>query len=66
MGNGGRLGEQAMSRFDVLHMIKRRAKATGLPLAVIGSERPGLRVACRTPDDGACPDHSEPRIAPHD
>jgi integrase/recombinase XerD len=31
MGKGDRLGEQAMSRFDVLHMIKRRAEAAGLP-----------------------------------
>jgi integrase/recombinase XerD len=28
---GDRLGEQAMSRFDVLHMIKRRAEAAALP-----------------------------------
>ena len=31
MGKGDRLGERAMSRFDVLHMIKRRAQAAGLP-----------------------------------
>jgi integrase/recombinase XerD len=31
MGKGDRLGEGAMSRFDVLHMIKRRAEAAGLP-----------------------------------
>jgi integrase/recombinase XerD len=31
MGKGDRLGERAMSRFDVLHMIKRRAEAAGLP-----------------------------------
>jgi integrase len=31
MGKGDRLGERAISRFDVLHMIKRRAEATGLP-----------------------------------
>src|SRR6201993_4094837 len=31
MARGNRLGEQAMSRFDVLHMIKRRAEAAGLP-----------------------------------
>jgi hypothetical protein len=28
---GDRLGEKAMSRFDVFHMIKRRAKAAALP-----------------------------------
>jgi hypothetical protein len=31
MGKGDRLGDKAMSRFDVLHMIKRRAEAAGLP-----------------------------------
>ena len=31
VGKGERLGEKAMSRFDVFHMIKRRAKAAGLP-----------------------------------
>jgi hypothetical protein len=29
MGKGNRLGERAMSRFDVLHMIKRRAEPAG-------------------------------------
>jgi integrase/recombinase XerD len=31
MGKGDRLGERATSRFDVLYMIKRRAKAAALP-----------------------------------
>ena len=31
MGRGGRLGDGGMSRFDVFHMIKRRAAAAGLP-----------------------------------
>jgi integrase/recombinase XerD len=31
MGKGDRLGPKAMSWFDVLHMIKRRAEAAGLP-----------------------------------
>jgi site-specific recombinase XerD len=31
LGKGGRLREKAMSRFDVLHMIKRRAQAPALP-----------------------------------
>jgi site-specific recombinase XerD len=31
MGRGGRLGDAGMSRFDVFHMIKRRAAAAGLP-----------------------------------
>jgi len=31
VGKGERLSEKAMSRFDVFHMIKRRAKAAGLP-----------------------------------
>jgi integrase/recombinase XerD len=31
IGKGDRLGEKAMSRFDVFHMIKRRAKAAALP-----------------------------------
>jgi site-specific recombinase XerD len=31
MAKGDRVGEKAMSRFDVLHMIKRRAKAGALP-----------------------------------
>ena len=31
IGKGERLSEKAMSRFDVFHMIKRRAKAAGLP-----------------------------------
>src|SRR5216684_1084363 len=31
MSKGDRLSEKAMSRFDVLHMIKRRARAAGLP-----------------------------------
>jgi site-specific recombinase XerD len=31
IGKGDRLSEKAMSRFDVLHMIKRRAQAAGLP-----------------------------------
>lgn len=31
MARGGRLGEKAMSRFDVLHMIKRRAETAALP-----------------------------------
>jgi integrase/recombinase XerD len=31
MGKADRLGDKAMSRFDVLHMIKRRAEAAGLP-----------------------------------
>ena len=30
-GKGDRLGDKTMSRFDVLHMIKRRAEAAGLP-----------------------------------
>src|SRR5690348_11024723 len=30
-GKGDRLDGRAMSRFDVLHMIKRRAEAAGLP-----------------------------------
>jgi integrase/recombinase XerD len=31
MSRADRLGERPMSRFDVLHMIKRRAEAPGLP-----------------------------------
>jgi len=31
LGKGGHLGGRAMSRFDVFHMIKRRAAAAGLP-----------------------------------
>ena len=31
IGKGDRLSEKAMSRFDVLHMIKRRANAAALP-----------------------------------
>jgi integrase/recombinase XerD len=31
VGKGGRLGAKALSRFDVFHMIKRRAKAATLP-----------------------------------
>jgi integrase/recombinase XerD len=31
MGKGDRLGDKPMSRFDVLHMIKRRAEGAGLP-----------------------------------
>jgi integrase/recombinase XerD len=31
MGKGNRLGDRAMSRFDVFHMIKRRAEAAALP-----------------------------------
>jgi len=31
IGKGERLSEKAMSRFDVFHMIKRRAKAAALP-----------------------------------
>jgi integrase/recombinase XerD len=31
MAKGDRVGEKAMSRFDVLHMIKRRARAAALP-----------------------------------
>jgi site-specific recombinase XerC len=31
IGRGERLSEKAMSRFDVFHMIKRRAKAAALP-----------------------------------
>jgi integrase/recombinase XerD len=31
VGKGERLGEKAMSRFDVFHIIKRRAKVAGLP-----------------------------------
>jgi integrase/recombinase XerD len=31
MGKGDRLGDKPMSRFDVLHMIKRRAEAASLP-----------------------------------
>jgi site-specific recombinase XerD len=31
MGKGDRLSERPMSRFDVLHMIKRRAEGAGLP-----------------------------------
>ena len=30
MGKGDRLGDRPMSRFDVLHMIKRRAEAAAL------------------------------------
>jgi len=32
MGKGNRLGDRAMSRFDVLHMIKRRAGGRWSPL----------------------------------
>lgn len=35
MGKGDRLGDKPMSRFDVLHMIKRRAEAAGLPYSCI-------------------------------
>jgi integrase/recombinase XerD len=31
VGKGNRLSEKAMSRFDVLHMIKRRAAVAALP-----------------------------------
>jgi integrase len=31
MGKGDRVGKRAMSRFDVLHMIKRRAESATLP-----------------------------------
>jgi integrase/recombinase XerD len=31
VGKGERLGDKALSRFDVFHMIKRRAKAAALP-----------------------------------
>jgi integrase/recombinase XerD len=31
VGKGEGLGEKAMSRFDVFHIIKRRAKVAGLP-----------------------------------
>ena len=31
MGKGERLSDNGLSRFDVFHMIKRRAKAAGLP-----------------------------------
>jgi integrase/recombinase XerD len=31
MGKGDRLGDKPMSRFDVLHMIKRRTEAAALP-----------------------------------
>ena len=31
IGKGERLSQKAMSKFDVFHMIKRRAKAAGLP-----------------------------------
>jgi integrase/recombinase XerD len=31
MGRGDQLGDSPMSRFDVLHMIKRRAAAAALP-----------------------------------
>jgi integrase len=31
VGKGERLGEKAMSKFDVFHMIKRRAKVADLP-----------------------------------
>jgi integrase/recombinase XerD len=31
MGRGDQLGDKAMSRLDVLHMIKRRAEAAGIP-----------------------------------
>jgi hypothetical protein len=30
-GQGDQLGERAMSTFDVLHLIKRRAEAAALP-----------------------------------
>jgi hypothetical protein len=34
MGKGDRLGERAISRFDILHMIKRGADPAGLPYPI--------------------------------
>jgi integrase/recombinase XerC len=42
MGKDERLGDKAMSRFDVLHMIRRRAKAGALPYV-----RPAWRMTRR-------------------
>ena len=50
MGKDDRLGDRAMSRFDVLHMIKRRVEAAGLPYSTCCHTLglPELRLICRT------------------
>ena len=68
MGKGDRRGERAMSRFDVLHMIKRRAEAAGLPYATCSphvSCHRNYRLSAERWNARACPDHRESRIAPN-
>jgi len=50
MSKGNRLGERPMSRFDVLHMIKRRAEAAGLPYSTCCHtfRATGITLTCRT------------------
>ena len=68
MGKGDRLGERAMSRFDVLHMIKRRAEAAGPPLCHLlrhVSCHRNYRLSAERWNARACPDHRESRIGPN-
>ena len=50
MSKGDGLGERAMSRFDVLHMIKRPAEAAGLPYSTCCHtfRAIGIMTYCRT------------------
>jgi integrase/recombinase XerD len=66
MGKADRLGDRAMSRFDVLHMIERRAEAAGLPYSTCCHtfRATGINTYLLNGGHvGACPDHREPRIA---
>jgi hypothetical protein len=54
-----------MSRFDVLHMIKRRAEAADLPYSTLLPYLWGYRnydLSAKRGHAGACPDHRQLRI----
>jgi hypothetical protein len=69
MGKADRLGDKAMSRFDVLHMIKRRAEGRRPTLFHLLSHVSSHRhydLSAKRRRPGACPDYRQSRIATHD
>jgi integrase/recombinase XerD len=63
MGKGDRLGGRPMSRFDVLHMIKRWAEAAGLPYSTCCHTFRATGVTIHL-QNGSTPEHAQ-TIANH-
>jgi integrase len=68
IGKGSRLGERAMSRFDVFHMIKRRAGAAALSYSTCCHSFRASGITTYLENGGALEqraDHRESRITSH-